>query len=82
MYAGIPYAKVDMICHLLERGGFALSDSSNLVRTYVPQIEAREIKRIIKELFRHHFSVIFYGTTRLGEAINMVTRSITDDFEI
>ena len=82
MYAGIPYAKIDMLRHLLEREGHPLTDASHLARMYIPQIEAREIKRIVKELFQHHFSLIFDGTTRLGEAINMVTRCITDDFQI
>ena len=49
---------------------------------FIPQIEDREIKLIVKELLEQHFSVIFDGTTRLGEAINVVTRSITDDFVI
>ena len=50
--------------------------------TYIPQIEKNEIRRVVKELLEQHFAVIFDGTTRLGEAINIVTRSITDDFAI
>ena len=82
MYAGIPYAKVDMLRHLLEREGHALTSSGELAQLYIPQIEEREIKRVVKELLDQHFSLIFDGTTRLGEAINMVTRSITADFQI
>ena len=82
MFAGVPYAKIDMLRHLLEREGHPLTDSSNLAKLYIPQIEDREIKRIVKELFEQHFTLIFDGTTRLGEAVNMVTRSITDDFII
>jgi hypothetical protein len=82
MYAGVPMAKIDMLRKLLEREGHALSDSSDMSATYIPRIEDREIKRVVKELFEQYFSVIFDGTTRLGEAINIVTRSITDDFTI
>ena len=82
MYAGVPMAKINMLRTLLEREGHALSDRSEMSATYIPQIEDREIKRVVKELLEQHFAVIFDGTTRLGEAINIVTRSITDDFTI
>lgn len=66
-----------MLRKLLEREGHALSDRSSMPALYIPQIEQREIDRVVKELHGHHFAVIFDGTTRLGEAINIVTRSIT-----
>jgi hypothetical protein len=82
MYAGIPYAKADMIRPLLEHASHPLTDSRNLGRTYIPLIQERELKRLRKELLKQWFALIFDGTTRLGEAINMVTRSITDEFQI
>ena len=82
MYAGIPYAKADMIRPLLERASHPLTDSGNLGRTYIPLIQERELQRLRKELLKQWFALIFDGTTRLGEAINMVTRSITDEFQI
>jgi hypothetical protein len=82
MYAGIPYAKIDMLRHLLEREGHPLTKATHMGETYIPQIETLEIKRVVKELLQQHFALIFDGTTRLGEAINMVTRSITDGFTI
>ena len=82
MFAGIPLAKTDMLRHLLERANYPLTHSSHLGQDYIPLIEEREIKRVVKELLKQHFSLIFDGTTRLGEAINMVTRFITDDFQI
>ena len=66
MYAGIPYHKIDMLRHLLERQGQRLCDSSLLGQTFIPQIEEREIKRVVKELMQQHFALIFDGTTRLG----------------
>ena len=82
MYAGVPYAKIDMLRQLLEREGHALSAATHLGQLYIPQINDREIKRCVKELLGEYFAVIFDGTTRLGEAVNIVTRSITDDFYI
>ena len=82
LYAGVPAAKMDMLRKLLEREGHNLTDPSHMKSMFIPQIEDREIKLIVKELLEQHFSVIFDGTTRLGEAINIVTRSITDDFVI
>ena len=82
MYAGVPYAKINMIRQLLEREGHALSSAAHLGELFIPQITDREIKRCVKELFEEHFAIIFDGTTRLGEAVNIVTRSITDDFRI
>ena len=41
MYAGIPYAKADMIRPLLERASHPLTDSGNLGRTYIPLIQER-----------------------------------------
>ena len=82
MYAGIPPAKIDMLRHLLEREGHPLTGANHLKMTFIPLIEERETKNIVKELMGQHFALIFDGTTRLGEAINMVTRSITNNFEI
>lgn len=82
MYAGVARHKIDMLRHLLERAGIPLTASDHMCKLYIPQIEEREIKRVVKELLGEHFAFIFDGTTRLGEAINMITRSITDNFEI
>ena len=82
MFAGIPLQKIDLLRHLFEREGHPLSDSTHLRRLFIPQIEEREIKRVVRDVIDQHFAFIFDGTTRLGEAVNMVTRSITDDFTI
>ena len=82
MYAGVPMGKIDQLRHLLEREGHALTGSNHMAELYIPQIEEREIKCVVAELLGQYFSVTFDGTTRLGEAINIVTRSITDDFVI
>jgi hypothetical protein len=45
-------------------------------------LHLKKLKWLRKELLKHWFALIFDVTTRLGEAINMVTRSITDEFQI
>ena len=82
LFAGVPYAKIGMLRHLLEREGHPLTSTSHMAALYIPLIEEREIKRVVKELSGENFAVIFDGTTRLGEAVNVVTRSITEDFRI
>ena len=73
---------IQMLRKLLEREGHTLSAATHMVQLYVPQIEQREIQRVVQELKEQFYAVIFDGTTRLGEVINIVTRCITPDFQI
>lgn len=82
LYAGVPHSKIDMIRPLLEREGHALTNSKHMASFYIPHIEERETKRVVHELAGQYFTLVFDGTTRLGEAVNFVTRSMTDDFQI
>ncbi len=70
--AGIPLAKVDSLRGLLE-GALRLSHSSHLA-DYIPVIRREEKKRICEEIDGQDVSVIFDGTTRLGEAMAVVLR--------
>lgn len=68
---------------LLEGDGQFLSASGHMSTLYIPLTEQREIKRVVQELLHlQFFSLIFDGTTRLGEAISFVTRMVTDTVEI
>lgn len=82
LYAGIPIAKVDLCRTLLERQGTSLSDHSNLKATFIPLISEREIKRLKEEITGRACSLIFDGTTRLGEAVNFILRWTSVDFTI
>lgn len=82
LYAGIACSKIEMLRPLLEREGHTLTSRSHLESLYIPQIEAREVKRLTAEMKDKHFTLVFDGTTRLGEAIALVTRCITNDFNI
>ena len=71
--AGIALAKVDSPRGLLEEGALKLTHSSHLA-DYVPVIQGEEKKRIRSEIDGQDVSIIFDGTTRLGEALAVVLR--------
>ena len=71
--AGIALAKVDSLCGLLEEGALKLTHSTHLA-DYVPVIQGEEKKRIRSEIDSQDVSIIFDGTTRLGEALAVVLR--------
>lgn len=79
LFAGIAINKVDSLRPLLERANFSLTDSSHL-KQYIPKIETREVERVIKEISGQRVTIIFDGTTRLGEALVILIRWIPADF--
>ena len=48
----------------------------------VPFIREQEVAQIRQEIAGRKVSVIFDGTTRLGEALVIVLRFVTDDWQI
>ena len=78
--AGIPLAKVDQLRPLLERADRSLTGSQHL-RVFIPKIEEREIELLKKEVKGQRVTVIFDGTTRLGEAIVILLRWIPASFD-
>ena len=89
--AGIPLQKVDLLRHILERGGYRLTMSSALSEL-IPTVHAMEMSRIRADLglpepgvvptIRHDYSVIFDGTTRLGEAISVILRYVNERWQL
>lgn len=79
--SGTPLERVHFFRPLLERADVAITEGNHLKR-YVPLIEQAEFARTKAELEREHVSVFFDGTTRLGEAVNIVVRWVTADFSI
>lgn len=82
MFAGVPLAKSNYLRTLLEREGHNLTSAAHLGQDYVPQISQREEHLVKKEISGEYIGVIFDGTTRLGEAVNIITRHISEDFRI
>ena len=71
--AGIPLVKIDEVHGLLEEGSFRLTHSSHL-SDYIPPILKSEKQSIQKEIEGKEVSVVFDGTSRLGEALAVVLR--------
>lgn len=82
MKAGLPLSSLDDVRGILEKGSqLSLTDSSHL-RQYVPLIEKFEKDRINDDISGQQLAIQFDGTSRLGEAINVVGRFVTEDFQI
>ena len=86
--AGIPLNKTNKLCPLLEKNGYRLTGSSNLGQ-YISLIFKQETERIKHEIsspgnvgMTRDVSVIFNGSTRLGEGLAIIVRFINDDWMI
>ena len=80
MKAGVPLAKIDHFRELLEECAYRLSDRRGMY-DLIPFVQSEEQQRIRAELQGKRISVIFDGTTRLGEALIIVVRFV-DGFVI
>ena len=79
MRAGIPLWKLDCsdLRNLLEQNGYRLTDPRHLL-DIVPFILRKERACIRSEIQGKYLSVVFDGTTRLGEVLAVVVRFISD----
>lgn len=78
--AGIPLAKLDHFRDILEENAYRLSDRRGM-SDLIPFILSEEVQCIAQEIEGKHVSIIFDGTSRLGEALAIVVRFM-DDWEI
>ena len=78
--AGVPLAKIDHFRELLEENAYSLTDRRGIC-DLIPFVQSKEQQQIRAELEGKRISVIFDGTTRLGEALVIVVR-YTDEFVI
>ncbi|KAL1499912.1 hypothetical protein AB1Y20_012594 [Prymnesium parvum] len=78
---GVPLERADGMRNLLRRSGFACTSASHL-KAFIPKVELDELTLLLKELKGQSISTAFDGTTRLGEAINMVNRWCSADFQL
>ena len=79
--AGVPLSKIESFRELLEENAYRLTDRRNM-HDYVPFILKDEENRIRQEIDGKQLSIIFDGTSRLGEALAIVVRFVNDDLSI
>ena len=79
--AGIPLNKIDAFKDILEKNGYQLTDKKNLF-DLIPFIQQQEQTQLQEKVKDKNVSIIFDGTSQLGEALAIVVRYITDDWKI
>ena len=79
--AAVPLNKLTAFRDLLEENAFRLTDRRHMF-DLVPFILTQEIAQIKAEMGGCPVSVVFDGTTRLGEALAIVIRFVDADFRI
>ena len=79
--SGVPLSKLDNFRELLEEGAYRLSNRHTL-SDLVPFIQKREKEQVLAEVTGRDISLIFDGTCRLGEALCIVVRYISDSWTI
>ena len=77
--SGVPLSKVESSRDLLEENAFRLTDRRNFL-DYVPSILKEEESCIRSEIDGQQISVVFDGTSRLGEALAIIIRFIDQDW--
>ena len=71
--AGIPLRKIDSLRELLEENALRLTHSSHL-SDYIAPLHLKEKQSIREQISGRDVSLIFDGTSRLGEALAIVIR--------
>ena len=79
---GTPLLKIDGFrAYFEDILGMSMTASTHM-RQLLPSLLEQEIENIKQEVSRHLFTVIFDGTTRIGEVFAIVFRYVTNDFVI
>lgn len=79
--AAIPLSKLDLFRDILEENRYRLSDRCHM-SDLVPFVVSQEQEEVKREILGRAVSVVFDGTTRLGEAMAIVIRFIDEPFTI
>ena len=83
MLSGLPLAKVDVLRPLLENGGALRLTYFSHMAQYIPFILEEGEKYLKAELPKAQFlSVVFDGSTHLGEALAILVRYIDADWKL
>lgn len=81
LQAGIPLSKLGCFRELLEEHAYRLTDRRHM-SDLIPFISSQEQSKIKEEISGKYLSVIFDGTTRLGEAMAVLVRYVDSDWKI
>ena len=77
--AGVPLRKLIHFCELLEENAVRLSDR-RYMSDLIPFVLKEEQQRVKQEINSRSVSVIFDGTSRLGEALAIVLRFVGENW--
>ena len=79
--AAVPLSKMEHFREIFEESAYRLTDRRHMF-DLVPFIQKQELAKLRKEIDGKEVSVIFDGTTYLGEALAIVIRYVTNDWVI
>ena len=79
--AAVPLSKMEHFRELFEEGRYCLTDRQHMF-DLISFIQKQEVKNIRKEISSKKISVIFDGTTYMGEALAIVVRYMSDNWVI
>jgi len=79
--AGIPLNKIDCFRDLLEENSTRLAGRRSLC-DLIPFVREMEEKTILQEIEGRKLSIIFDGTTRMGEALAILVRFVDNEYSI
>ena len=79
--AGVPLNKLDQFRPLLEENGTRLAGRMTM-SDFIPFIHQQEVKTTEDEIAGRYISIIFDGTTRMGEAVGIVVQYVDDDWHV
>ncbi len=75
MRAGVPISKLEYFRDILEENAMRLTDRSHMLQL-VPFVLEQEKSLLKEEIKGKHLSIIFDGTSRLGEVLAIVVRYV------
>ena len=78
---GIVINKINCFKSILEESAYKLTDQSNMAQI-IPVVRQEEIRKIWEELTGREISIVFDGTTRIGEALVLIVRFLDSEWKI
>ena len=79
--AGIPLNKLDVLHEILEENDLCLTDRSHML-DLIPFVHSQEVNLIKAEIANRPVSVVFDGTTGLGEVMAIVLCFVNNDLKV